>query len=126
MSDPMLNVQPPTGPRLPSATSVLPPARNDPGLDSATRLWLRRLPAGRRPLHLCALHPHLARRLAACWADPAAREQVLDDLLVDRRGGREGFPASVVAELERLRDFGAQQSQQPPGPPWWRAMVKAV
>ena len=49
----------------------------------------------------------VANRIAWCWADAALREQVLDDLLVDRRGGRLGFAPTIVRELQRLREFQA-------------------
>ncbi len=104
----------------------LAPRDPDDELASATRLWLRRLPADRRPTGLCAHFPRLANGLARCWADLAAREQTLDDLIEDRRGGREGFPAAIAQELQRLRDYDARQHHVLPGPPWWRAMVKAV
>jgi hypothetical protein len=97
----------------------------DDELSGATRLWLRRLPSGRRPQRLCEQFPRVANRLAWCWTDPTIREQTLDDLLEDRRGGRQGFPAPVVRELQRLREFGSLQAPAVPGPPWWRAMVKA-
>ena len=128
MSDPM-----PATPATPAPTSGYPPllpARTSPRppgdeLNGATRLWLRRLPAGRRPQRLCEQFPHVANRLAFGWADPLIREQTLDDLLEDRRGGRAGFPVPVVRELQRLREFSAQHATAVPGPPWWRAMVKA-
>jgi hypothetical protein len=52
----------------------------------------------------------VANRIAWCWADAALADQVLDDLLTDRRGGREGFPRAIVVELRRLREFRAQQA----------------
>jgi hypothetical protein len=87
-----------------------PPRGSDEALTGTTRGWLRRLPSGRRPLHLCERFPRVANRIAWCWADAALADQVLDDLLTDRRGGREGFPRAVVVELRRLRDFRAQQA----------------
>ncbi len=126
MSNPMPALPTPaTGAPRPVPTRVAPPAAEDE-LSGATRLWLRRLPPSRRPQRLCEQFPTVANRVAWCWADPTLREQTLDDLLEDRRGGREGFPAPVVRELQRLREFGAQQAPEVPGPPWWRAMVKAV
>ena len=86
------------------------PRLTDRTLVGATRLWLRRLPPGRRPLRLCATHPRVANRVAWCWGDPTLSLQVLDDLLVDRRGGRTGFSESIVAELRRLRQFNAQRT----------------
>jgi hypothetical protein len=82
---------------------------SDSALNGTARLWLRRLPARRRPLRLCETYPRVANRIAWCWSDPALADQVLDDLLVDRRGGRLGFPAPVVRELQRLREFNDQQ-----------------
>jgi hypothetical protein len=126
MSDPM-----PDSPLPSTGFSPLLPARlasrePDDALTASTRLWLRRLPSGRRPLRLCEQFPRVANRLAFCWVDPAIREQTLEDLLEDRRGGRQGFPASVVRELQRLREFGGLRLDETGGPPWWRAMVKAV
>jgi hypothetical protein len=47
--------------------------------------------------------PHVVNRLAACWAAPFDVIDLLDELLVDRRGGRRGFPADALAELLALR-----------------------
>ena len=109
-----------------SATRRLP-RHSDEALNGTARQWLRRLLAGRRPLRLCEHYPRVANRIAWCWADLPLRAQTLDDLLEDRRGGRRGFPACMVRELQRLRDFdGAAGRSEAAGPPWWRAMVKAV
>ena len=82
-----------------------PPRLTDQGLTDVTRTWLQRLPPGRRPVRLATRFPRVANRVALCWADTALAEQVLDDLLVDRRGGRRGFPLRVARELQRLRDY---------------------
>jgi hypothetical protein len=87
-----------------------PPRHSDESLTGTTRQWLRRLPAGRRPLHLCTQFPRVANRIAWCWRDTTLTNQVLDDLLIDRRGGRAGFPRPVVIELRRLRDFNERSS----------------
>lgn len=81
----------------------------DQTLSEVARLWLRRLPARRRPMRLSVAFPRLANRLALCWPDPALSTQVLEDLCVDRRGGRRGFAPVVRRELQRLREFNAQQ-----------------
>jgi hypothetical protein len=47
--------------------------------------------------------PHVVNHLAACWAAPFDVIDLLDELLVDRRGGRRGFPADALAELLELR-----------------------
>lgn len=84
------------------------PRACDDALNGTARAWLRRLPGGRRPLRLCERFPRVANRIAWCWADAGLVDAVFDDLLVDRRGGRQGFPAPVVQELRRLRDYRRQ------------------
>ena len=81
----------------------------DRALTGTTRRWLRALPPRRRPLRLCETHPRVANRIAWCWADVGLSEAVLDDLLSHRRIGRQGFAPIIVRELQRLRDFNAQQ-----------------
>jgi hypothetical protein len=84
------------------------PRECDNALNGTARHWLRGLPPRRRPLRLCETYPRVANRIAWCWADAALTEQVLDDLLTDRRGGRRGFPAPIARELQRLRAFNTQ------------------
>ncbi len=88
-----------------------PERHGDHALTGTSRRWLRQLPPRRRPLRLCEVHPRVVNRIAWCWHDPALREQVLDDLLVDRRGGRQGFPPCMVRELQRLREFQGVNSR---------------
>jgi hypothetical protein len=78
-------------------------------LTEIARRWLETLPADERPSMLAAQYPRIANRLALCWNDPVLVGKVLDDLLVDRRGGRRGFPGVVRQELMRLRSMGARQ-----------------
>jgi hypothetical protein len=85
--------------------SVRRPARHsDEALTGTTRGWLRKLPPGRRPVHLCEQFPRVANLLAWHWRDPVLTHELLDDLLSDRRGGRAGFPKLIAFELRRLRD----------------------
>lgn len=51
------------------------------------------------------MYPRVASRIAWCWHDALLAQQVLDDLLADRRGGREAFSRVIIAELRRLRDY---------------------
>ena len=94
------------------------PRHSDEALTGTTRVWLRRLPAGRRPLRLCLRFPRVANRIAWCWHDVTLAGQVLEDLLTDRRGGRTGFPKAVVAELRRLREYHDRGRQEPPRLGW--------
>ena len=101
---------PPDEPAPPWLRERRAPRGSDDALTGTTRAWLRRLPLGRRPLHLCERFPRVANRIAWCWLDAVLTDQVFDDLLTDRRGGREGFPRAVVVELRRLRDFRVQRA----------------
>jgi hypothetical protein len=67
--------------------------------------WVARLPAEVRPVTLLRQFPRIANVVARAWNDAAEIQAVLDDLLVDRRGGRQGFPLEVTEELLVLRDY---------------------
>ena len=69
----------------------------------ATQRWATLLPDEMRPTHLIAAYLRIANRLAFAWQDPKAVHDVLDDALIDLRGGRQGFPPIVQAELLRIR-----------------------
>jgi hypothetical protein len=45
--------------------------------------------------------PRLATEISAFWGSPASFQQ-LQDLLMDSRGGRKGFPADVYSDLSLL------------------------
>ncbi len=78
-----------------------PPA--DRALAGSTIDWLLSLPPPLRPRRLGERFPRLANTLAQHWRDPVLRIALIDELLVDRRGGRQGFPPEVLGELEVLR-----------------------
>jgi hypothetical protein len=73
-------------------------------LGEATQAWLAELPEGVRPKQLALRYPRLANRLCDAWATPAKCDRLLDELMIDRRGGRKGFPLPVANELATLRD----------------------
>ncbi len=43
--------------------------------------------------------------MAAMWPDPNSFRRYMDDLLVDKRGNRQGFPVDVLRELFELRAY---------------------
>lgn len=69
----------------------------------STRRWSETLPDSAKPYQLMQTYPRLANRIANAWRDRERSLMILDDLLTDRRGGRQGLPPFVVAELLRLR-----------------------
>jgi hypothetical protein len=114
----LVNVGPRDAPSmLDSWESVRRPDRHsDEALTGTTRLWLRRLPPGRRPVQLCTQFPRVANLLAWHWRDPVLLHELLGDLLADRRGGRAGFPKAVAFELRRLRDLAERNASTESAP----------
>lgn len=75
----------------------------DQVLSAIARRWQAALTDRYRPDHLCAMYPRVANRLALCWDDASLASKVLDELVVDKRRGRIGFPPAVSQELIQLR-----------------------
>ncbi len=71
----------------------------------ATWRWIAQLPADIRPLSLLQDFPRIANHLARAWQEPTSFSNYLQSLLIDRRGGRRGFPGEVQSELLVLRDY---------------------
>jgi hypothetical protein len=69
--------------------------------------WYQELPHPMRPLELCARYPRIANRLALVWPDAQLTHLYFRSLLVDKRGGRRGFPPRVAEELVALRGYFA-------------------
>jgi hypothetical protein len=67
--------------------------------------WLRELPLEVRPLELCHAYPRIGNQLAVLAANEAALLAYLADLLIDRRGDRQGFPGGIAHELSRLHAY---------------------
>jgi hypothetical protein len=72
---------------------------------AATFKWIASLPRAIRPLALLRQYPRIANVMAQTWTDPPAFRDYMFELLVDRRGGREGFQQNVRCELLALRAY---------------------
>lgn len=61
----------------------------------------------RQPLRLCVLaeYPHVLNRMAELWGDAHVLSRYFDDLLLDTRGGRQGFRPEVIAEIIRVQNY---------------------
>jgi hypothetical protein len=75
----------------------------------ASANWATNLPAGVQPLAMMQRLPRIVNAIARLWRDSEALRQYLDDLLVDRRGGRRGLPPDIHNELLTLREFHERQ-----------------
>lgn len=77
-------------------------------LTPAALKWLAQLPREVRPLELFHTYPRIGNQLAALAGQqgyPTPVTLFLADLLIDRRGGRQGFPGGIAQELSRLQEF---------------------
>jgi hypothetical protein len=73
-------------------------------LTDETAAWMAELPDSVRPRQLALRYARLANRLCEVWTQTIKCERLLDDLMIDRRGGRKGFPLPIANELATLRD----------------------
>jgi hypothetical protein len=93
-------ISPPPAPRDWTTARKARPADT---LFPATLRWIDALPEEVRPHALSRAFPRIANMLARLWPNAAAFSDYMNDLLVDRRGGRKGFPLQILADLNRLR-----------------------
>ncbi len=70
----------------------------------ATEKWLGHLPPDVFPRALVTHFPRIINLIALQWDNYNSCQAYFQELLVDRRPERQGFPAAVVCELEKLRD----------------------
>jgi hypothetical protein len=84
------------------ATRRRPPEPTDHAILGRTVDWLLQLAPAARPTRLADAIPRIANALADRWSDPPAAAAYVGDLLVDRRGGRKGFPPEIKRELVML------------------------
>lgn len=74
-------------------------------LDSHTFKWLASLPKEARPNALARQYPRIVNRVAEIWKRPLQCERYLDELMLDMRGDRQGFPPGVAAEVAALKTY---------------------
>lgn len=55
--------------------------------------------------------PHVLNRIAAEWEAPRRFLQLMDELLLDQRGNRQGFPFESVLELTNFREYYLNEVQ---------------
>jgi hypothetical protein len=76
---------------------------NQQEMAAATFRWLATLPPSVQPRELGHRYPRIANRLAKIWHRPLQCERYLDELMMDMRGNRRGFPPEVAAEIAALK-----------------------
>lgn len=56
------------------------------------------------PTYLEQHHDHILRKVDVIWGQPEL-DDYLNDLLIDKRGGRKGFAPQAIQEINVLREF---------------------
>jgi len=74
-------------------------------LHPQAQLVLASLPASIRLARGGAQYPHAVEKLLLNWASPSDFRRILDSMMIDTRGGRQGFPFDVVTEFSELREY---------------------
>jgi len=65
------------------------------------------------PRQLAEQFPRIADRIVELWRQGSALEAYLDDLLIDRRGNRQGFPPEMLMEILGIKNYWLSL-QRPP------------
>ena len=75
--------------------------------------------AHRCPMRVTAASfPRVLNLLAEVWNDPTRAEHCFEELLLDSRCTRAGFPSEVLGELMTLRTYNALRIFPKPVDPW--------
>jgi hypothetical protein len=72
--------------------------------------WLASLPQEVRPRALAIQFPRIFNRIAELWTHQLRCEEFLNELLIDKRGTRKGFPPDVAQELVTLKIYFVKTS----------------
>lgn len=79
----------------------------------ATIKWARAIPSELRPRALVIKFPRIANAMAGAWSNPRLFNMLLCQLMLDDRGGRQGFPFDVLQDLANLRVYFDSQYKHP-------------
>ncbi len=83
----------------------------------ATEL-IAKIPKDLSLIHVYSEYPRILNKIANTWNEPREFYPYIDSLLLDSRGGRQGFPFAVARELNRLAQHYEQFVKRRPGGNW--------
>ena len=78
---------------------------DDLRLRADAKLLLDSLDDHIRPKDLPARFPRIMNEIARLWRRPVQLDRYFDELLVDKRTGRQGLSIGVALELSTLKDY---------------------
>jgi uncharacterized protein len=67
--------------------------------------WLEKIPEEARPKLLQDQFPRIVNRISSMWNHPDELMEYLNELLMDTRGDRAGFPLPVAMEIATIKDY---------------------
>ena len=79
--------------------------KNTNVLSEYAKKWLEKLPPEAQPKETVEQYPRLVNRIATAWKHPEELMEYIDELLVNTRGDRAGFPMKIALELATLKDY---------------------
>lgn len=88
--------------------TITSPPQNAPAptveLTSTATSVLATLPNNVKPILLSIDFPHVVNKIAELWTRPILLDRYFEELSMDARGGRKGFPLGVALEIANLRE----------------------
>jgi hypothetical protein len=89
---------------------AFPAVRSEPApeihqLTEQAHRFISSLDESVRPNMLAARFPRILNKVAELWRRPSLMDRYFDDLLMDSRGNRQGFPISILLELSTLKEY---------------------
>ncbi len=82
-----------------------PERPEDVALKADAQAWFATLPASVQPILLAESYPRICNRMCERWQHPELVIPYFDDLLMDGRGGRQGFPMMIAIEIASLKEY---------------------
>ena len=82
-----------------------PDSPEDGTLTAAAQTWYAALPKTVQPVLLAERYPGICNRMGERWQRPNLIILYFDELLMDNRGGRQGFPISIAIEIASLKEY---------------------
>ena len=95
-------------------------------LSQEAAAWFDSLPQHVRPNDLAKRYPRICNHIVECWKYPALMVPYFDDLLMDNRGGRQGFPMIIATEIASLKEHYLATLSAPKGDVWDRVIASRI
>jgi hypothetical protein len=79
------------------------PTSVDLELTEEAKRFMASLDLSVRPIETAKQFPRIVNRIASLWKKPFLMDGYFEDLLIDKRGNRQGFPLRIAGEITALQ-----------------------